>query len=77
MPNHPDIQIKIFTQTIAQHCIIDLVMEGTGLSRYSSKFGAPKDQKSACTTNTRNIASIRSNSIFDCLGPFVILEIIL
>lgn len=38
----------------------------------SSPDGAPKAQKSAWTTRTRNIEIICNNSKFDCRGPFVI-----
>lgn len=49
-----------------------LNMAFAGVYKNSSAFGPPNDQKSACTTNTRNIAMIRSNSMFDCRFVFVL-----
>ncbi len=41
----------------------------------SSAVGFPNDKKSACTTKTKNIATMRNNSKLDCLGPVVTDEI--
>lgn len=77
MPNHPDIRIKTFTHTIEIDSIIVRVTALKGFNEKSSAVGPPKAQKSACTTSTRNIAIILSSSILDCLGAFVIEDIIL
>lgn len=37
----------------------------TGTATISSADGEPNDRKSACSTMTKTIAVIRSNSIFD------------
>lgn len=75
IPNQPEISINTFTHTIDMDSIIVRVIALVGLIVKSVISGFPIAQKSECTTNTKNIARILNNSIFDCLGPLVIEEI--
>lgn len=74
IPNHPEIRMNTFTQTIERNSINVRVAALRGAMLKSAKLGCPNVWKSACTTRTRNIAVILSNSKLDCRGPVVIDE---
>lgn len=75
IPNHPDMRMNTFTQTIEIDWKNAFVKLDTGDVAKSLMFGAPVVKNVAWTISTSNIAKIRNNSILDCLGPVVIDEI--
>ena len=68
IPNQPDMRTKTFTQTILIDSNKMRKKASMGVLCISFTSGAPSEKKSACTNNTKNIANMRSNSMFDCLG---------
>ena len=71
IPNHPDMSTKTFTQTILMDSKNRRNEASNGLCCISLMLGASNEKKSACTNNTRNIANMRNNSMFDCLASAV------
>lgn len=65
IPNHPEMRTKTLTQTMDRDSIKKRVHEATGAICSSDCVGVPSDKKSACTVSTRNIATMRSNSMLD------------
>ena len=72
IPNHPDMSTKTFTQTILMDSKSRRNEASKGLCCISLMLGVPNEKKSACTNNTRNIANIRNNSMFDSLIVFLL-----
>lgn len=72
IPNHPDINTKILTHTIDKLSKNNCPKEKNGSDLIVLLLGIPNVKKSACTTNIRNIATIRSNSMLLCLASLFV-----
>lgn len=59
------------THTRASDSTIYLIADDTGFPAISASEGTPREKKSTCTTNTSNIATIRSNSKLDWRGDLL------
>ena len=70
IPYHPDSNTNMLTHPIDKDSKKSLANDDSGVSNISEFVGEPNEKKSACTTNTRNIAKILNSSILESRSFF-------